>query len=93
MLGLPSIACWPHREKGELAHVGGERALVLVLDREGLHLETDDARARERVLAVKLDDEAQVVVDVRRARDGARALRRPNEAHRVAAVVPVRGEG
>ena len=37
-------------------------ALVGVLDGIGLHLEADDARAREGVRLVVLHDEAQVVV-------------------------------
>mmetsp|Transcript_61646 Transcript_61646/g.137374 ORF Transcript_61646/g.137374 Transcript_61646/m.137374 type:complete len:324 (-) Transcript_61646:16-987(-) len=74
-------------EEGELLHVRGELALVLVLNRQRLDLKPNDTRAREGVLAVELDHKAQVVVDVGRAWDGPCAVGGTHEAHRVAAVV------
>eukprot|EP00966_Prymnesium_polylepis_P145666 3364738-Prymnesium_polylepis.1 len=64
------------------------RAVVRVLDRVGFHLEPDDARARVQLRLVVLDDEAQVVVDVRLAGLRPRDVLRAEEAEPETAVVP-----
>ena len=56
---------WRQEQEGTWYGRAAALALVGVLDRVGLHLEADDARAREGVRLVVLDDEAQVVVLVR----------------------------
>jgi hypothetical protein len=54
-----------------------------VLDREGLHLKADNPGAREEIrLLVVLDDEAEMVGDVRRANGRARELLAAHEPSR-----------
>jgi len=79
----------PQRDRGELRVLGVPLALVGVLDGIGLHLEADDARAREGVRLVVLHDEAQVVVHVGGARLRARDVLAADEAQPEAAVVHV----
>ena len=67
------------RERRERGEKCGERAA---------YLEADDARAREGLGLVVLDDEAQVVVHVRAAGLGAGDVLRAHEAEAEAAVVP-----
>mmetsp|Transcript_13006 Transcript_13006/g.28109 ORF Transcript_13006/g.28109 Transcript_13006/m.28109 type:complete len:262 (+) Transcript_13006:1138-1923(+) len=76
-----------HREQIQLGHVRRERALVPVQHRKRLHLKADEARALELRLRVELDDEMQVVVDVRLLGRRAWPVVGSQEAERVAAIV------